>query len=310
MKKPLDFILDTDVGGDCDDMLAIAYMIYAQQHSMVKIKAVTQCNACPGGTSLIRTAFEFLREPAPLIGEPVGNALSADNYCTSVLDRFGSDHLTYPDAVTVLRRALADSSDAILCAIGPFNNIAALLESKGDEISPLDGVSLVREKCAKVVVMAGGFVKGEDGLNRPEWNALCDVPATKTMVQLCPVPLVFLPFEAGLDMLTGGPLMDKYGDGTPLTLSYYLTGDTREIGGRHSWDPATLLYAIEGCGDWFDEGSRGTVAVDDEGRTVMTEDANGLHSVLTIKPHDGMTEQQCKDCIAAYLDECALAVHP
>lgn len=306
----LDFILDTDVGGDCDDMLALAYLVHAQRTMNLRIKAVTQCNACPGGGDLIRTFFESIGEPVPPIGGPVGKAINADNYCTKVLDRFGDgDIRTYPDAVTVLRSALAESKNAVLCAIGPLNNIAALLESKGDDISPLDGVSLVRERCAKVVLMAGGFVKAEDGRNRPEWNALCDAPATQTTVRLCPVPLVFLPFETGLDMLTGGPLMDRYGDGTPLTLSFYLTGDTREKGGRHSWDPATLLYAIEGCGDFFDESPPGTVAVDEEGRTEMTDDPNGLHSFLTIKPHDGMTGQQCKDRIAAYLDRCALSVH-
>ncbi len=308
--KPIDFILDTDVGGDCDDMMALAYLVYAQRNLGVHIKAVTQCNACPGGPDLIRTFFEHIGEPVPAIGGPVGNAANADNYCTKVLNRFGDgDIRTYPDSVSVLRRALVDSENAVLCAIGPLNNIAALLESKGDEISPLDGVALVREKCVKLVVMAGGFVKEEDGRNRPEWNALCDVPATKATVQLCPVPLVFLPFEAGLDMLTGGPLMDKYADTTPLTLSFYLTGDTKERGGRHSWDPATLVYAVEGCKDFFDESPRGTVIVDEEGRTEMTADPNGQHSFLTIKAHDGMTAQQCKDQIAAYIDGLSLIVH-
>jgi len=306
---PLDFILDTDVGGDCDDMLALAYLVYARKHLNVNIRAITQCNACPGGPDLIRTFFEHLGEPIPPIGGPVGDARDCDNYCTKVLDRFGSGRRNYPDAVSVLRRALAGSSGAILCAIGPLNNIAALLESKGDDISPLDGASLVREKCAKVVLMAGGFVNGPDGRPAPEWNALVDIAATKKTVQLCPVPLVFLPFETGLDMLTGGPLMDKFGDGTPLTLAYYLTGDTREIGGRHSWDPATLLYCVEGCCDYFHESPHGIVEIDDEGRTLMTFREDGLHSYLTIKPHEGLTEQQCKDRIAAYLDDCAMRTH-
>ena len=308
--NPIDFILDTDCGGDCDDMMALTYLVHAQRTMNVRIKAVTQCNACSGGPDLIRTFFERIGEPVPAIGAPVGNARDHDVYCTSVLKRFGDGEIReYPDAVTVLRRALVESEDAVLCAIGPMNNIAALLNSKGDEISPLDGVSLVREKCAKVVVMAGDFAPGEDDRNIPEWNAKLDIPATQTLAEQCPVPLVFLPFETGLDMLTGGPMMDKFGEGTPLSYSYTLYGNTREIGGRHSWDPATLLYAVEGCKDWFDESPRGTVIVDEEGRTEMTADPNGLHSYLTIKPHDGMTMQQCKDQIAAYLDGCALSVH-
>lgn len=310
MKNPIDFILDTDCGGDCDDMMALAYLAYAQRCRLIRLRAVTNSNACPGGPDLIRTFFEHLGSPVPMLGEPVGDAKNYDNYCSSVLERFGDGVRRYPDAVTVLRRALTESEKAVLCAIGPFNNIAALLESQPDELSPLDGVSLVREKCAKLVVMAGGFVPGEDGRNIPEWNALVDTAATQKMVGLCPVPITFLPFEAGLDMLTGGPMMEKYGDSTPLSYAYVHYADTREIGGRHSWDPAAAVYAVEGCRDFLDESPRGTVLVDDEGRTVLLNDPNGLHSVLTIKPHDGMTEQQCKDRFAAYIDACALNVHP
>ena len=304
----IDFILDTDCGGDCDDMMALAYLVYAQRNLNVRIKAVTQCNACPGGPDLLRTFFEHLGRPIPPIGGPVGKAVDADNYCTSVLNRFGDGEIrTYPDAVTVLRRALVESENAVLCAIGPMNNIAALLQSKGDEISPLDGVSLVREKCAKVVLMAGGFVPGEDGKNIPEWNALCDVPATQALVRLCPVPLVFLPFETGLDMLTGGPMMDKYGETTPLSYAYVHYADTREIGGRHSWDPATLVYAVEGCRDFFTESPRGTVTVDNEGRTILIEDPNGLHSYLTLNAEWPVETQRYR--IARYIDSTSLAAH-
>lgn len=304
----LDFILDTDCGGDCDDMMALAYLVYAQRNLNVRIKAVTQCNSCPGGPDLLRTFFEHLHRPVPPIGGPVGDAKSYDNYCTAVLNRFGDGEIrSYPDAVTVLRRALVESENAVLCAIGPMNNIAALLQSHPDEISPLDGVSLMREKCAKLVVMAGGFIPGEDGRNIPEWNALVDIAATQAMVKLCPVPIIFLPFETGLDMLTGGPMMDKYGEDTPLSYAYVHYADTREIGGRHSWDPATLVYAVEGCRDFFTESPRGTVIVDGEGRTTLTEDPNGLHSYLTLNAERPVETQRYR--IAQYIDSTSLAAH-
>lgn len=308
-EEPIDVILDTDVGSDCDDMMALAYLAWARQQGRIRLRAVTNSNACPGGPDLIRVFFEQLGEPVPPLGSPVGHAQNYDTYCSSVLRRFGDGVRAYPDAVSVLRRALAESKRAVLCAIGPFNNIAALLESQGDEISPLDGVSLVREHCARLAVMAGGFVPGEDGQNIPEWNALVDAAATQKMVELCPVPITFLPFEAGLNMLTGGSMMDKYGERTPLSYAYIHFADTRAIGGRHSWDPALVLCAVEGCRDFFDEDLRGTVSVDGDGRTVLHRDPGGLHSVLTIRPHSGLTEQQCKDRIAEYIDACALSAH-
>lgn len=308
-QRPIDLILDTDAGSDCDDMMALAYLVWARQRGQIRLRAVTNSNACPGGADLIRTFFEQLGEPVPPLGNPVGHAQNYDTYCSSVLRRFGDEVRAYPDAVSVLRRALVESERAVLCAIGPFNNIAALLESQGDEISPLDGVTLMRKHCARMAVMAGGFVPGEDGQNIPEWNALVDASATRQMVKLCPVPITFLPFETGFNMLTGGPMMEKYGERTPLSYSYIHFADTRAIGGRHSWDPALVLYAVEGCRDFFAESPRGTVCVDGDGRTTLRSDPNGLHTVLTIQPHSGLTEQQCKNRIAEYIDACALSAH-
>jgi len=307
----LDLIFDTDVGSDCDDMMALTYLVYARRYRNVDIKAITHCHNCPNGVPAIRALFRHLGENIPPLGKMPGEQVVRNNYSRAVAERFGmeEDFAPTPDAVKVLRRALAESENAVLCAVGPFSNIAALLESDGDEISPLDGVSLVRERCAKVVVMGGSFVPSADGRPSPEWNARIDIAATQTMVRLCPVPLVFSPFELGENMLTGKPMMDQYGEKTPLSLSFICFSDTLARGGRHSWDPATAVYAVEGVGDLFEEGPRGTVTVDNEGRTILTPNPTGLHSVLRIKIHDGMSLQACKNEIAAYIDECAMNVY-
>lgn len=308
--KKTELILDTDIGGDCDDMMALAYLVYATRHRNVDLKAITHCNGCPHGTELIETFFAFLGEKIPPIGHALDGTKAFDTYATRVVEAFGNNKpLPTEDAVSVLRKALASSENAILCAIGPLTNIAALLASKADEISPLDGVALVRKHCQKLVLMAGGFVPDESGQNRPEFNAYVDVPATKTTVSLCPVPMVFLPFEAGVGMLTGKPIMDTYGDKTPLSFSFVHHGRTQEQGGRPSWDPATVLYVVEGLSDRFAESAGGRVTVDDEGRTVLKVEENGRHSVLTIKAHAGMTEAECKARIASYIDDCAMTVH-
>ncbi|MBE6546051.1 MAG: hypothetical protein E7668_01250 [Ruminococcaceae bacterium] len=308
--KKIELILDTDIGGDCDDMMALAYLVYATRYRNVELKAITHCNGCPHGAELIQSFFEFLGEKVPPIGHAAKGTKAFDTYASLVTERFGvSEKMPTADAVTTLRRALAESDKAVLCAIGPLTNIAALLESKGDEISPLDGASLIREHCEKLVLMAGGFVPGEDGRNRPEFNAYVDIEATQKTVALCPIPMVFLPFETGLDMLTGKPMMDTFHDTTPLSLSFVSHGHTKEHGGRHSWDPATVLYVVEGLADRFKESEGGRVTVDGEGRTTLVPEKNGIHSVLTVKTHDGISESDCKARIAAYIDACAMKVH-
>ena len=110
-------------------------------------------------------------------------------------------------------------------------------------------------------------------------------------------------------MITGGPIMDAYGEGTPLSLAFVKYGNVRAHGGRHSWDPATAVYAIEGEKDFFTVEKRGRVTVDAEGKTYMTEDETRLHSLLAVKTDDSLTEQQAKDRVAAYIDACSMQVY-
>ena len=303
--KKLDLIFDTDVGSDCDDMMALAYLIYAKRNLNVSIKAITHCNGCVDGIPTIRAMFRHLGEECAPVGSVAVPSEAYDDYAKQVAERFAdtSDRQEAPNAVSVLRRALCNSEEAVICAVGPFTNIAALLTSKGDEISKLDGVELVRKKCKRIVIMGGRF-----DVREPEWNARADAPATKTMVALCPVPIVFVPFEAGYNMITGGPLMDTYGQSTPLTMSFFLHSGVIEKGGQHSWDPITAVYAIEGCLDFFEESDACTVTVEDDGTTVVSG-KGGMHTIISIKNHSGLTEQQCKDRIASYLDSCAVKVY-
>lgn len=299
--EPIKLIFDTDVGADCDDMYALAYLAYAERSLGLQIKAITHSNGCDEGLAVIRSFFSFLGEPIPPLGRAHGIE-SHDGYCRAVAERFASseDYADAPDAVSVLRRALVECDRAVICGVGPLMNLAALLESGPDEISGLDGVSLVRERCERVVVMAGRF-----DIPEPEWNAKVDAEATRTLVRLCPVPIVFSPFELGSDMITGGPLMDKYEEENPVSMSFCRYGRVKEKGGRHSWDPATVLYAVEGCGELFEESARGRVKVDADGTTTFCE-GDGLHSVISVKCPEGVSEAAAKARVAARLDECAL----
>ena len=152
--------------------------------------------------------------------------------------------------------------------------------------------------------MAGQFDK-----EYPEWNVKVDVLASKNMVNLCPVPMIFLPFEVGEGMITGGRLI-KNGDTNPVASSLINMpfGDVVQNGGRHSWDPATAIYAIEGAKDFFEKTTNGTVTVKDNGETTFTPSANGLHKILYLKPKIGCNQQDLKDIVAKYIDDCMDAI--
>ena len=308
--KKLDFIFDTDAGSDCDDMMALAYLVYAVRKLNVDIKCVTYSHVCKEGPAAIRAFFRERGEKIPPIGQMTHGKAIDDNYCKAIADKYAveADRAPVPDAVSVLRKALTESENAVICAVGPLTNIGDLLLSKPDDISPLDGVALVKEKCAKVVMMAGEFVPEKGKEIKTEWNVLCDVDACRTVASLCPVPMLWLPWETGFEMKTGKPILDKYGDSNPLALAFtkypWVDAD-----GRHSWDPATAVYAVEGAKTFFKE-NVGTVTVDEKGVTALLPDENGKHTVLTMLKKDGMTELEVKAECAAYIDACALEVYP
>ena len=307
--RKLDYIFDTDAGSDCDDMMALAYLAYAHKNLGVDIKCVTYSHVCKEGPAAIRAFFRNLGEKIPPIGQMTHGKAITDSYCKEIAERFAKaeDFAPVDDAVSVLRKALVESENAVICAVGPLTNISDLLLSKGDDISELDGVALVKEKCARIAIMAGEFTPEEGKDIKTEWNVLCDIEACRNVAKLCPVPIAWLPWETGFEMKTGKPILDKYGDSNPVALAFTIY-PWIDADGRHSWDPATAVYSVEGAKGFFKE-TRGTVVVDEKGVTTHIPDENGLHTVLTMKEKEGKTLLEFKAECAAYIDNCSLEVY-
>lgn len=308
----IDFIFDTDAGADCDDIMALTYLTYARRRGMIRLLAVTHCLDTPYGVPAIRSFFRFFGEPMPPVGRMVGGAHIPDQYVRDMAEKFAdkADFEEAEPAARVLRRALAESNgECVICAVGQFTNIAALLASEPDDISELGGVELVREKCRELVVMAAKLRS-----NDPEWNVKWDVPAAREMFDICPVPITVLPSETGIDMITGADAVTKYGEATPLTQSFILF-NTRickscnpATSGRHSWDPATAVYAVEGVKEYLIKSERGRIEITDEGSTSFIPCESGNVRVLWPNTAGGISEQEAKDKMAAYINECAAAV--
>lgn len=309
--KNINVIFDTDAGSDCDDMMALAYLIYARRQLGANLLAITHCLNGNYGVPAIRAFFRHYGEPMPAVGKAVNGVTLPDRYCYAVSDRFGIPedfHESAPDAVTALRRALAESDGkCVICAVGHFTNIAALIRSEADESSPLNGIRLLREKCEKIVVMAAKFREDENGVRGADWNIRKDVPSAKAMFSESPIPIVVLPSETGKYMMTGKTLAEKYGDTDPLAVSFteFLTNcKIPPSEGRHSWDSAAAIYAVEGCKDFLNESERGSITLTDDGVTYFTPDPNGNITVLTNRLLKNETEADSKARMATYIDTC------
>ncbi len=309
-KKMIEFILDSDVGSDADDIMALAYLANMQKKGVLTVKAVAHSQTAKHGPALIRSFFRTAGLPVPEVGTMVGGTPFTDYYCEKTCEKFATeeDYAPCDTAVRVLRRALATSEKAVLCAIGPLTNIGALFVSEGDDISPLNGADLVKEKCEKMILMAGCFVTDEKGERMPEFNVKLDAPASINAVKNCPVPIVFLPFETGLNIDSGKAITDKYGESNILA-KVFTEYPHKHGGNNHSWDPATAIYAIEGCREFFRESEKGAVTVDEIGRTFFAPDANGKHVYLTMNVPCGKSEKEIKDACGKYLDDTAIELY-
>ncbi len=306
----IEFILDSDVGSDADDIMAFAYLANMQKKDVLTVKAITHSQTAKDGPALIRSFFRTVGLDVPEVGTMVGGTPFTDYYCEKTCKVFATeeDYAPCDTAVRVLRRALASSQKAVLCAIGPLTNIGALFVSEGDDISPLSGAELVKEKCEKMILMAGCFVTDEKGDRMPEFNVKLDAPASINAVKNCPVPIVFLPFETGFNINSGKAVTDKFGEGNVLS-KVFTEYPHKRNGNNHSWDPATVVYAIEGCREFFKESEKGTVTVDEIGRTFFTPDVNGKHCYLTVNVPEDKTEQEIKDACGKYLDNNAIELY-
>ena len=300
--KPIKLILDTDVGSDCDDMMAISYMIAAEKKGLVKTLAITLSHPAEHAAAGIRALYRSYGAETPVMGQMSREIPRGDWYGKKIYEKFGCEEDLAPvcDAVSLLRKTLAESDGKVtLCAIGPLNNVADLLESKPDEISPLCGAELVKEKCDRLVLMAGGFVPDKNGKNVPEWNVKVCIESSQKVFELCKNDIYLLPFEAALTMITGKYAVKTLGDSTPLTLAFVNFYGSE---GRSSWDPATLLWTVVGNRDLFTFSEAGRVYVDDIGTTDFTADENGNCRIIGINQLENESFEDAQKRVASYID--------
>lgn len=284
-----EFILGTDFWTDCDDAVAIRLLTQAQKAGSIRLLGVA-INACMEYS--VASLVGFLRadgvKDIPVGIDPDATDFGgAPPYQKRLAERFAPEltNADAEDAVRLYRRLLAESEGGVeLIEIGYPQVLAALLMSAGDDISPLDGISLVREKVAKIWMMAGKWDK--DGEKENNFcRAVRSRTAGEAFCRLCPVPVTFLGWEVGYNVLTGGKV-DKEDH------LYYALLDHGSENGRHSWDP--MLVALALAGDEAAAGYdtvRGWASVDAEtGANHFREDENGHHTYVIKNKEDSYYE--------------------
>lgn len=159
-------LLDTDIGNDIDDAVALAYLLQKKECDLIGITTVTGeaqkraalceivCRASGRENIPIHCGLECALANGP--GQPIPHHYEAVKHLPHRLERPGNS------AVDFLREAIrANPNEITLLSIGPLTNIAALFT-----IDPEIPFLL-----KQLVSMAGAFFPPID---YAEWNIKCD----------------------------------------------------------------------------------------------------------------------------------------
>lgn len=271
-------LLDTDIGMDCDDAGAMAILHLQAARCNTAIGAVVCSAPLPDSPALIELINRYYGADVP-VGQLV-NPLKGQGYCDMyaqpVLQALKPDYRrkNYPEAVSVLRQALVQCADnsVLYVTIGPQTNMARLLLSKPDAISSLSGRELLERKLKKTLVMAGRFVD-----HSTEFNVVVDIHSAQIIAEQWPGEIIYVPHELGTDVISGYGFTAMQRQTNPVAMAYTVYGGET---GRYSWDPITVIQALEPENVWFRPGEKGKVTVAKDGVTSFCSTSGGRHRIL------------------------------
>lgn len=267
VERSVRIILDTDMLTDCDDTAALAMLHTFADAGVAEILAVTVSSRYPASGAVVDAVNTYYGRGSLPVGVPK-NGTGAYRTDSSFLDKVSAEfphnlksNDAAEDAVRVIRRALATSDKPVtLVTIGYLTNIAGLLKSEPDDISPLSGMDLVRKHVSKWVCMGGNFPvdPAKDNVNFTR-----DPEPALYAIRNFPGNLVFCGREIGHSIFVG-ECLKGLPTSNPVRRAYELhRGRYGDNWDHHTADPTTVLFAVLGRGDFFDMES-GTIAIQDD----------------------------------------------
>jgi len=288
-------ILDTDMGNDIDDALALAAMNRYIDEGRVRVLAIGMSKEGAEAaeyTDIVQTWYGHGDIPIGRVSGSTGPRTTGVHYTHKVCalgDEAGAPlfartngtagtRQTPPLTDELYRRVLAKQKDhsVTMVTVGFSTNMASLLETPADGISSLSGKELVRKKVKTLVMMAGNMAE-----EKGEFNVTEDIAAARKVFAEWPTPIVTSPFELGVRVCFPHEKVDAIGNRQPNPVSvayrYYQGTEYNAC----SWDPTALIYAVEGENpDFYTSSPEGTIRVDDAGITRFTPSPDRQHRYL------------------------------
>lgn len=299
-QKPVRLILDTDMGNDIDDALALAMIHTMESAGECELLGIMSSKDNPWSAVFIDIVNCHYGRPDIPIGRVRNGVTPEDKTFISQISKArnadGSHRFprkldplgNTPEAVHLLRKILAAQEDesVVVVMIGFSTNMARLLESGPDQSSSLPGLELFRRKVRFVSAMAGHFPPedlSDSGSGISEFNIREDIPSAQCFFRACPRPIVFSGLEIGDAIRFPAAFVeqnDSEEEPHPVIEGYKIFRPMPYD--RPSWDQTAVLQAVRPGFEYFDLSARGRVEIRDDGCVRFAIKPDGLHRYLIL----------------------------
>ncbi len=204
-------IFDTDICGDCDDVLALGMIHSLESRGLCRLLAVTisvDHDLAAPFVDAVNTFYGRGAIPIGVVGK--GGVVEKSKYLALVEEKEPDGRFRYPhdllsgraapSATDVLRATLASQPDrsVVIAQVGFSTNLARLLDSPPDKHSPLSGKDLVERKVKLLSVMAGAFQPIDGNKHYLEYNVVKDIASAQALASRWPTAIVYSGFEIGI----------------------------------------------------------------------------------------------------------------
>ena len=287
---PVSVIFDSDIGPDYDDVGAITLLHAFADKGEAKILATVACNKYPNAAAVLNVFNTYFKRPDLPIGVPKGNAVNINDeqhWSDSVVEKYlhnihSNDEAE--DAIKIYRKVLSQQADnsVTIVTVGFLTNLANLMQSKPDEYSQLDGMTLIKQKVKRLVSMAGKFPEGK------EFNIQIDSTASQIVFGKWPTEVIFSGFEIGEKIKTGLPLVQNSSiKNSPVkdVFSICLPMAQEDNHGRSSWDETAVFVAVKGPEPYYSL-QRGHIIVNNDGSNSWDNSGASQYYLVEQLPHE------------------------
>ena len=264
-------ILDTDIGTDVDDALALAVLLGSKEVDLIgittvygdaQLRSTIAMHLC---SLLNRSIPTFIGESKPISGREVWMSGSEGKNFKD-LDSFTPQTTSAVDFLVQSVVAQPKSVDVI--AIGPLTNIARAIQVDLD----------FAEKVKRVWIMGGDFTQ-----SKVEHNFKCDIDAAKIVMESnVPISILDLPSSQKtiirmeeIEQIRNAPVL-----GTILYSEIMSWIQPRNQDWTIPHDPIAALSLL--APEFFENSPAGQVSIDPEGMSFWKESPTG--NVVLINP--------------------------